>query len=195
MSAPVREQPSLLDDEPGPRVWTIGHSTRTLEEFVALLSGHGITALADVRRFPQSRRHPHFSAVALEASLRAHGIAYHHFPGLGGRRSAARGAAQTAWQHPAFDAYAQYMNTPEFDEALGAVVALAAHERVAIMCAEAQWWRCHRRLIADALVARTIPVRHIMSARRAPPHELTSFAALEGSRVCYPRRSPTPIDV
>ena len=167
-------------------VMTIGHSTRTLDDFVGLLAAHGIAGLADVRRFAASRRHPHFAGDALARTLPARGIEYHHYPALGGRRVPRADSANAGWQHPAFRAYADHMATAEFGSALEELLAVATRVRVAIMCAEAPWWRCHRRLLADALVARGIEVRHIMSAERAPAHELTAFARVDDGQVRYP---------
>jgi uncharacterized protein (DUF488 family) len=167
-------------------VLTVGHSTRDALEFSELLRAHDVEGIADVRRFPASRRHPHFSSEALATALAADGVAYRHFPELGGRRTARADSINTAWQHPAFRAYADYMETTEFVLGVEALLQFAEGRRVAVMCAEAQWWRCHRRLIADALVARGIEVQHIMSPTKAPRHELTSFARLEGINVRYP---------
>ena len=166
-------------------VLTVGHSTRDALAFSELLRAHEVEGIADVRRFPASRRHPHFSATALATSLAAGGVAYRHFPELGGRRTARADSINSAWQHPAFRAYADYMETAEFARGLEALIEFAGGVRVAVMCAEAQWWRCHRRLIADALVVRSIEVRHIMSPTTAPPHALTSFARVEGISVRY----------
>ena len=165
---------------------TVGHSVLTLEAFVALVRAHDVTAIADVRRIPASRRHPHFSREALRASLPARGLAYEHFAALGGRRQPRPDSPHGGWRHPSFRAYADHMETPEFEEALEALVAYAGPALVAIMCAEAQWWRCHRRLIADALVVRQIEVHHIMAAGRAAAHELTPFARVDGVRLFYP---------
>jgi uncharacterized protein (DUF488 family) len=165
---------------------TIGHSTRSAEEFLALLAAHGVTAVADVRKIPQSRRHPHFSRESLSALLPAHGLAYQHFPGLGGRRKGQPDSPNTGWRHPSFRAYADHMASIEFRDAMDALIAFAEKFLVAVMCAESQWWQCHRQLIADALVARGIEVRHILSTTRAPAHELTSFARVDGSRIVYP---------
>jgi uncharacterized protein (DUF488 family) len=165
---------------------TVGHSTRTAHDFLELLHAHGVEGIADVRRFPASRRHPHFSREALETSLAAESIAYRHVPELGGRRTSSPDSPNSGWQVAAFRAYADYMATDEFARGLAALLAFAEDRRVAVMCAEAQWWRCHRRLIADALVARGVEVRHIMSPANAPPHELTPFARVEGTHVSYP---------
>lgn len=211
-------------------IFTIGHSTRSLDDFIALLHSHGINRLADIRTVPKSRRHPHFAGDALARSLPAEDVAYRHFPGLGGLRKPKRDSTNTGWRHEGFRGYADYMQTAEFARALeelidwarggperaapqldndvmrveratpqlhedvaraeGAVptgnVARALQARVAIMCAEALWWRCHRQLVADALVARGIEVRHIASASSAPSHTLTDFARVDAGRVSYP---------
>lgn len=165
---------------------TVGHSTRTAGQFIDLLQIHGVEGIADVRRFPGSRRYPHFSRESLEASLAAHRIAYCHIPELGGRRAPHHDSSNTGWRHPSFRAYADHMATDEFAGGLASLLAFAQDRRVAVMCAEAQWWHCHRQLIADALVVRGFDVRHIMSPTNAQPHELTSFARVAGSGVSYP---------
>jgi len=166
-------------------VHTIGHSTRTLDEFIALLRAHGILQLADVRTVPKSRRHPHFAREALARSLPASGIAYRHLTGLGGRRKPRKDSQNTAWRHESFRGYADHMQTTVFGQALDELIDWSATP-TAIMCAEALWWQCHRQLIADALVARAVGVRHIMSATSAPVHTLTSFARVDAGRVTYP---------
>ena len=168
------------------RIFTIGHSTHTAERFLALLQAHGVTGIADVRKIPQSRRHPHFSSLALAAFLADRGIAYEHFPGLGGLRKPRPDSSNTGWRHPSFRAYADHMRSQEFLDALGSLLAFSKNVVAAVMCAESQWWRCHRQLIADALVARGIEVRHIMSPGSAPLHELTSFARVDGPTLAYP---------
>jgi uncharacterized protein (DUF488 family) len=167
-------------------VYTIGHSTRPIEELIALLQAHGVTQLADVRTVPKSRRHPHFAQEALSASLPAAGISYRHFPGLGGLRKPAPDSSNSGWRHAGFRGYADYMRTPTFTAALDDLIGWAKDAPTAVMCAEAVWWRCHRQLIADALVARGVEVRHIMSAKAAAAHALTSFARVDGERVTYP---------
>jgi uncharacterized protein (DUF488 family) len=167
-------------------IFTIGHSTHPLDRFLAILGAHGITGLADVRRIPGSRRHPHFSREALVESMPGHGIEYRHLPGLGGRRRGTDASVNTAWQHPSFRAYADHMASDEFREGLEELLAFAKERRVAVMCAEAQWWQCHRQLIADALVVRRTDVHHILAATRAAAHTLTSFARVEGISVRYP---------
>lgn len=167
-------------------IFTIGHSTRPFDAFVALLQHHGVAAVADVRAIPQSRRHPQFSREALERDLPLHGIGYRHYPALGGLRRPRPDSINTAWRHPSFRAYADHMASPAFRAALDALVAAAETTSTAIMCAEAKWWQCHRQLIADALLARGITVRHILSTAEAPEHRLTSFAHVDHGEVTYP---------
>jgi uncharacterized protein (DUF488 family) len=167
-------------------VFTIGHSTRTAADFLHLLNAHRIEGVADVRRFPGSRRHPHYSRDALAGLLEASGLRYTHIEDLGGRRQPLNESRNSAWQNSSFRAYADYMATDAFRAGIEALLAFAAAGPSAIMCAEAQWWRCHRQLIADALVARGIEVRHIMSPTTAPVHRLTAFARVEGDQVTYP---------
>jgi uncharacterized protein (DUF488 family) len=167
-------------------LYTIGHSTRSLDDFIALLKAHGVTQLADVRSVPRSRRHPHFAADALSVSLPAAGIAFRHCPGLGGLRKARHDSLNTAWRHESFRGYADHMQTGEFERAVDELVAWAEPQPTAIMCAEAVWWRCHRQLTADALVARGIEVWHITSASAAPRHTLTEFARATNGKVTYP---------
>ena len=167
-------------------VHTVGHSTRSAEELLALLAGHEIGGLVDVRRFPASRRHPQFSRDALEAALAAAGIAYRHEPDLGGRRTPSPTSPHTSWRVAAFRGYADHMETPEFAAALARLIGLAEGQRVAILCAEAVPWRCHRRLIADALVARGLEVRHVIGRGAASPHALDANArVLAGGRLLY----------
>jgi len=166
-----------------PPVFTIGHSTRAIGELLALLAEHGIEVLMDVRRFPGSRRHPQFSRDALAAALAAAGVEYVHEPRLGGRRAARADSPHTAWRVEAFRGYADHMETAEFNAALEDLIRLSAGRSVVILCAEAVPWRCHRRLISDALVARGIDVRHILAPGRADLHELDPNARLlEGGR-------------
>jgi uncharacterized protein (DUF488 family) len=177
-------------DEPGrgggPLVVTLGHSTRTLDEFLALLKEHEVRVLADVRAFPRSRRHPQFNIDTLPQALSAQGVGYRHLTALGGRRTVRPDSPNTAWREPGFRGFADHMDTPAFADGLEALVSLGARERVCVMCAEAQPWRCHRSLIADALVARGLAVEHIMDAGRRRPHRLPAFARLVGARVTYP---------
>jgi len=166
-------------------VWTIGHSTRTLEEFLGLLVEYRIEAIADVRRFPGSRRHPHFASDALAATLPAHGLAYQWIPRLGGRRKVQPGSPNTAWRNASFQGYADYTATAEFAEGLAELLKLAASRRTALMCAEAVWWRCHRSIIADVLKLRGIEVIHIIDATHTTVHPYTSPARIENGRLNY----------
>src|SRR2546427_3513016 len=154
---PTMERPAPSHQPPAtshrPMIYTLGHSTRSLDDFIALLKAHGVAQLADVRSVPRSRRHPHFAADALSVSLPAVGIAYRHCPGLGGLRKARRDSPNTAWRHEGFRGYADYMQTGEFERALDELVALA-QQPTAIMCAEAVWWRGPRQVNGDSLVAR-----------------------------------------
>lgn len=167
-------------------IWTTGHSTRSIEEFLGLLTPNGIQRLVDIRTIPKSRRHPHFGSEALARSLTGAGIAYTHLPGLGGLRKARPDSTNTAWRHAGFRGYADYMQTPAFDAALDELIALASSARVAIMCAEAVPWRCHRQLVADALVARGIEAREIESPAKTRAHSLTDWARVQDGRVRYP---------
>jgi uncharacterized protein (DUF488 family) len=169
-----------------PPVFTIGHSTRPIEDLLALLKENGIRTLVDVRRYPGSRRHPQFSRDALAASLTAAGIEYVHEPDLGGRRAARPDSPHTAWRVEAIRGYADHMESPEFQAALERLMERARETPTVILCAEAVPWRCHRRLISDALVARGVPVLHILGPRRADPHELDPNAqVLPGGRLLY----------
>ncbi|HYM02537.1 MAG TPA: DUF488 domain-containing protein [Stellaceae bacterium] len=162
-------------------VFTIGHSTRSIEAFLALLRNAEIDSVVDVRRFPGSRRNPQFNAEALSGSLAGAGIAYHPMPQLGGRRgkSAADAASpHTLWREEAFRNYADYAETPEFRAGFEALLAIAEKEEPAILCAEAVWWRCHRRIIADYLIAANVGVRHILDAGKIEPAELTPGAVI-----------------
>jgi uncharacterized protein (DUF488 family) len=153
-------------------LFTIGHSTRRFEELLALLREHAVQRLVDVRRYPGSRRSPQFGRESLRAALEAAGIAYRHEPDLGGRRAGGRHSPNTAWRDPSFRAYADYTATPPFRDALSRVLAEAQERPTAVMCAEAHPSRCHRRLIADAAVARGVPVRHILGPGSSEPHVL-----------------------
>jgi uncharacterized protein (DUF488 family) len=154
------------------------------------LRSHDIQVVADVRRFPASRRHPHFSRENLEPELAAQSIDYRWLPALGGRRSPRADSANTGWRVAAFRGYADYMETPEFAEALAGLVELAGARHTAIMCAEALWWQCHRRLIADALLAVGHEVVHILSRDEATPHKLLSPASLQNGRLSYAAEQP-----
>lgn len=178
---------SLKDKKTQPLVLTVGHSTRPIDLFTALLKSNGVTHLVDVRTIPRSRHNPQFNTDALAGSLSDAGIAYTHAPGLGGLRRTSPDSPNAAWRNPSFRGYADYMQTVEFATNLDRVIDLAKSERrVALMCAEAVPWRCHRSLIADALVARGIAVEEIVSEARRQEHKLTPFARVDGVAVTYP---------
>jgi uncharacterized protein (DUF488 family) len=166
---------------PATRIWTIGHSTRSADEFLELLRAHSIGGLGDVRTIPRSRRHPHFGREALDARLADEGIEYRYFAELGGLRKPARDSQNGAWRNEAFRGYADHMMTGPFAAELKNLLLFAERRRVAVMCAEAVWWQCHRMLLSDALVARGIAVEHIMRQQGASslqPHRLTPFARI-----------------
>jgi len=167
-------------------VFTIGHSTRPIDEFIALLTAHQVRRLIDVRTIPQSRHNPQFGRDQLAASLEKAGIQYTHMPGLGGLRRPRKDSRNTGWRNASFRGYADYMQTGEFEESLNRCIELAKEDPIALMCAEAVPWRCHRSLIADALLARGIDVREIASTNEARPHALTAWARVEGTKVTYP---------
>jgi len=169
-----------------PLIRTVGHSTRPVEVFMEMLEAHGIKRLIDVRTIPKSRHNPQYNREALEQSLRDAGIGYEHMSTLGGLRHPRKDSRNMGWRNESFRGYADYMQTAEFESAVNALGRAATHEAVAIMCAEAVPWRCHRSLISDALSARGYRVEHIMSATKSNPHTLTSFATVEGTSVVYP---------
>jgi uncharacterized protein (DUF488 family) len=172
------------------RVYTFGHSSRSIEEFVSALRAYDVTLVVDVRRFPSSRRNPQFGGDALAGTLDEHGIEYRHLDALGGRRSESRAdSPNDEWENDSFQAYANYALTEEFQEALDELVALAETAVPVIVCAEAVYWRCHRRIIADWLLARGYEVANIYDADRADEHELTRFAEVTDGRVTYPADS------
>lgn len=183
-----------MDTDAPPRVgephrralWTIGHGTRTADALIELLRTHGIRRLVDVRTIPRSRHNPQFNREALPETLRAADIDYAHLPSLGGLRRPRSDSVNTGWTNAGFRGYADYMETESFGHALEELLDLARGEATAIMCAESVPWRCHRSLIADALVARAIDVRHILSATHADTHVLTPWARVDGVRVTYP---------
>lgn len=167
-------------------ILTIGHSTHSIDEFVELLRHYGVERLVDIRTIPRSRRNPQFNSEALAQSLRRQGIDYTHIKELGGLRHAHKDSINTGWRNASFRGYADYMQTEEFDQAVGGLLQLCAGKRCAVMCAEAVPWRCHRSLLADALRARGIPVEHILSESRRDVHTITPFARIENQRVTYP---------
>jgi uncharacterized protein (DUF488 family) len=168
------------------RVYAVGHSTRTAEELVALLHAHGVETLADIRTVPRSRTNPQFNRDALPRTLAAAGLRYAHLPRLGGLRRPRPDSPNGAWRNTSFRGYADYMLTEDFAQGLEELRLLAQEGPVALMCAEALRWRCHRSLVADALYARGVQVLHITSRTRAEPHRLTPFAELHGRQVLYP---------
>lgn len=167
-------------------IFTVGHSTRPIAEFIELLTGHGVQRLVDVRTIPQSRHNPQFGREQLSASLDRAGIHYTHMPGLGGLRRPRKDSINTGWRNASFRGYADYMQTSPFEESLDRCIELANAEQIALMCAEAVPWRCHRALIADALLARGIDAREITTVTDARPHALTPWARVEGTKVTYP---------
>lgn len=166
-------------------VWTIGHSTRPIEDFLALLERERIERVIDVRAFPGSRRHPQYGREALARTLANAGVEYLHLPALGGRRRPPKDAVPSAWRNEGFRGYAAYMATPEYHQAIDELLARAAERRTVIMCSEAVPWRCHRTLISDTLTARGMDVRHILD-KSTSPHVLTRFAVARDGEVTYP---------
>jgi uncharacterized protein (DUF488 family) len=171
-------------------VWTIGHSTRTLEEFLELLNANRIEAVADVRRYPGSRRWPHFAREPLTRALESRGLLYIWLPELGGRRTPRSDSPNTAWRSPAFRGYADYMATEPFAQGLDRLVNLASGLRSSILCAESLWWRCHRGLIADVLRWLQFEVIHILGPGSTAPHPYTAAARLVRGRLSYSAASP-----
>ena len=170
-------------------VYTVGHSTRSLDDFVALLRVYGIERLVDVRTIPRSRHNPQFNYDALGPSLRNHRIGYRHMKELGGLRHARPDSPNAGWHNASFRGFADYMQTPEFAAAMSKLVALAKEKTTAIMCAEALPWRCHRSLIGDALIVRGIRVVDIYSPKYAKLHVITPIAKVNGTRVTYPAQA------
>jgi uncharacterized protein (DUF488 family) len=167
-------------------IYTIGHSTRPIEEFIDLLQRNKVNLLVDIRTIRKSRHNPQYAQEALEKSLSDHGIEYTFLPGLGGRRRPVKDSINTAWRNEAFKGYADHMQSNEFEEALEELLRLAEQKVTAIMCAEAVPWRCHRSLVGDALLVRGVEVIDIISATSTPQHKLTSFAHVDGDSITYP---------
>ena len=167
-------------------IFTIGHSTRSAEAFTRLLRAHGVRHLVDVRTIPRSRHNPQFNTDALAATLDDAGIAYTHMPSLGGLRKPKPDSINAGWRNDSFRGYADYMQTPAFAEAIDALLGIARDGATAIMCEEAVPWRCHRSLVADALLARGVRAEEIVSETKTAPHKLTSFAQVAGTTVTYP---------
>ncbi len=173
-------------------MFTIGHSTLPIERFIECLCAYHIDVLIDIRSIPRSRHNPQFNADVLPASLQASGIEYRAMPDLGGLRHAHRDSPNAGWRNASFRGYADYMQTAAFDAAIEALILLGRRHRVALMCAEAVPWRCHRSLVADALLVRGIPVVEILSASSHRPHQLTPFAHVDGLRITYPPERSEP---
>ena len=168
------------------RIWTIGHSTRAVDEFISLLKENEIKLLADVRAWPGSKRYPHFNKEALAESLTAHGLSYEHFLELGGKRKSKLDSRNTAWRNASFRGYADYMETEQFQKGIERLLDVAEETGpTAIMCAEAVWWRCHRSLIADHLKACGIEVLHILGANTIEPHPYTPAARIVDGELSY----------
>jgi Domain of unknown function DUF488 len=190
--APRSEGDFVQSRSGAPPILTVGHSTRSIDEFVELLRRHGIERLVDIRTIPRSRRNPQFNSDALAKSLQRAGMDYAHIKELGGLRHAHKDSINTGWRNASFRGYADYMQTEEFERAVGDLLRLCGEKHCAVMCAEAVPWRCHRSLLADALVARGISVEHIFSGSRRDVHSITPFARIENERVFYPEAKPGP---
>jgi uncharacterized protein (DUF488 family) len=175
-------------------VLTIGHSTRTLETFLHLLQAHDVTRLVDVRTIPRSRHNPQFNQETLPDALHNAGISYQHIAGLGGLRQTRHDSPNQAWRNSSFRGFADYMQTPEFKENLQMVIDTAQQERVCLMCAEAVPWRCHRSLIADALLVRGVSVQHIMNESHSLDHSLRPWARVHGTSITYPAEPSAECD-
>jgi uncharacterized protein (DUF488 family) len=171
-------------------VLTIGHSTRTLEDFIGLLREYGVQKVVDIRSIPRSRHNPQFNREELPSSLKAVGIGYVHMSGLGGLRRSVRDSPNTGWRNLSFRGFADYMQKKEFEKSLLALIELAKTERLALMCAEAVPWRCHRSLIADALSVRGVQVQHILSPTNLRSHKVTPWAKVDGTCITYPSEEP-----
>ena len=171
--------------EPKKIIWTIGHSTHPLEDFLEWLQAHKIEALVDIRRYPGSRKYPHFNKEALEISLPKKGISYHHLENLGGRRKAKPDSINQVWRHPSFRGYADYMATEEFKTTVEELKAIAKEKPTVIMCSEAVWWSCHRSMVADFLKAQNWTVLHIMGKDQTTEHPYTKPAKIEDGKLVY----------
>ena len=177
--------------EASPLVLTVGHSTRAIEDFIRLLQAHNVNCVADVRTIPRSRHNPQFNDTALAASLGAAHVGYVHLAALGGLRHPRKDSPNMGWRNKSFRGYADYMQTEAFQAALETLIDMSREERIAIMCAEAVPWRCHRSLVSDALSVRDIPVIEILSAQDYRFHTLTPFAEVKGTDITYPPEQAT----
>jgi uncharacterized protein (DUF488 family) len=166
-------------------IWTVGHSTRSSNEFTQLLLDHHIEALVDVRSFPGSRRYPHFNRTLLAEQLHSNDVEYFHLPSLGGRRKPRADSQNTAWQNASFRAYADHMESEEFEQGIEELLRIGSLKRTAIMCAEAVWWSCHRSLISDYLKSNEVEVLHIVNLNRVEPHPYTTAARIVDGKLSY----------
>ena len=176
---------STLENCGGAKIWTVGHSTRGLDEFTVMLSAYGVEAVADVRRFPASRKYPHFNQEHLSASLSSVGVEYLHIPELGGRRRPCPGSHNTVWRNEPFRGYADHMETEQFRSGIESLMETARRKSTVVMCSEAVWWRCHMALLADFLKARGVDVKHILSREKSSDHPYTSAARVTGEGLSY----------
>jgi uncharacterized protein (DUF488 family) len=174
-----------MNDIKQKQIWTIGHSTRTLEHFIEMLRSFNIELLVDIRSFPGSKRYPHFNKENLEQSMPANNIGYVHLKSLGGRRPARKDSKNTGWRHPAFRGYADYMETDEFEKGIEELETLAIKQHTAYMCSEAVWWRCHRSMVSDYLKLKGWLVHHIMETRKATEHTYTGPAKIVNGELFY----------
>ena len=178
--------PIPLPSQAPTTVWTVGHSSRSLDAFLEILASHGVEAIADVRRFPGSRRYPWFASEAMATELPRHELEYEWIPQLGGRRRVQPGSPNGGWRNASFQGYADHLESAEFAEGLERALALASRRRTALMCAEALWWQCHRALISDVLKFRGFEVIHLLDAVKSVPHTYTAPARVEAGRLGYP---------
>ncbi|MBV8335965.1 MAG: DUF488 domain-containing protein [Alphaproteobacteria bacterium] len=178
--------PPREEDWPDGAIFTLGHSTLPIEQFLAVLASYGIERLVDIRTIPRSRHNPQFNETAVAEKIHERGLEYVHFKALGGLRRPRKDSPNTGWRNEGFRGFADYMQTEEFQEALATLIRMSREKRTAIMCAEAVPWRCHRSLVADALSVHGIPVVEILSESSWRRHQLTPFARVEGTRVTYP---------
>ncbi len=174
-------------------VYAIGHSTRTIEDFIEILQAHSISMLVDIRTIPKSRHNPQFNRETLKTSLEAAGITYMHFKELGGLRKAKKDSVNTGWQNASFRGFADYMQTRDFVSAIRTLMRIAKLGRIAILCAEGNPFRCHRSLVADALTVRHVRVLHISSRTSVRAHTVTPFARVRGTKITYPEASRTDV--